>query len=292
MYPRAVKLSAALKRPVVLIAIGVIVLVCFAQWQRPAFFERLERTTYDERVRVAARHNPPISTNLGFVDIRNRTIDRVDQGVFGYQYGLYWPRDVYARATRELARQGAKTVAFDVIFAELRPDHKDMNLPDGTKISPDRFFAKIIGKAGNVVLAAEQGAVPADLFRTNAAGMGDIAAEKDALDGGVLRRDRAFRMYRLWHRLFKMAEQNPDFDINLDRADLSHPGKIILPHSKEHKDDKPLEIPLDTQGRFDVTTCVSGTWGLSWRPANWVWTSIRPGSSWTRGASPSQVRTT
>ena len=57
---------------------------------------------------------------------------RVRNGELGYKFGLYWPRQVYGRVVHELAAQGAKAVALDVIFGELRPDHPPVQMLDGS----------------------------------------------------------------------------------------------------------------------------------------------------------------
>ena len=55
-----------------------------------------------------------------------------------------WPRDAYAFVLDYLRAGGARTVAFDIIFAE----------PDREKPERDRAFAEAIARAGNVYLAA------------------------------------------------------------------------------------------------------------------------------------------
>src|SRR4029077_17446758 len=99
-----------------------ILLVGLASCLKSDFFERLERMTFDMRAREALRFSPSVATNLGFVYIDEGTIRRVWNGSLGYRFGLYWPRQIYGRVVQELADQHAKTVAFDVIFGELRPD--------------------------------------------------------------------------------------------------------------------------------------------------------------------------
>jgi hypothetical protein len=49
--------------------------------------------------------------------------------------------------------------------------------------------------------------MPPDLFATNALALGDISTEKDS--DGVLRRARAFRIYRHWHPLFGNLRLKP-----------------------------------------------------------------------------------
>ena len=77
---------------------------------------------------TCARERPCIfprrcATNLAFVAIQDSSIAAVQSGRLGYTYGLKWPRQVYGRLVEELSAQGAKAVAFDVQFGELRPDH-------------------------------------------------------------------------------------------------------------------------------------------------------------------------
>ena len=70
-----------------------------------------------------------IATNLGFVSISDESITVIRQGlVSSNHYGLKWPRHLYGRVARELSNQGAKAVAFDVLFAELRDDQKPIQL--------------------------------------------------------------------------------------------------------------------------------------------------------------------
>jgi len=116
-----------------LIASGVILLVCILRFLRLDFFERLERMTYDIRVRAALHFPAPAATNLGFVFIDEESVRTVAHGSLGYSFGLLWPRQVYGRLVEELADQGARAVGFDVIFGELRPDqHAPVQMADGT----------------------------------------------------------------------------------------------------------------------------------------------------------------
>src|SRR5690349_21105198 len=102
-------------------------MACALQLSNTGFFQQLELLTYDARVKVTHRldRNSPVATNLAFVDINDDTIALVNAGLLnGQSYGLYWPRHVYGTALRELAFDDAKAVAFDVIFAQRRPDQK------------------------------------------------------------------------------------------------------------------------------------------------------------------------
>jgi hypothetical protein len=99
VYLSHVKIGV-LKQTPVLIAIAVIGLGCIVQLIRHDFLERLERMTYDWRVRQAVKFSPTVATNLGFVDISDHSIDAVNDGTLGFQYGLYWPRHIYGRVVR------------------------------------------------------------------------------------------------------------------------------------------------------------------------------------------------
>ena len=228
-----------------LIALGVIVLVCAVRLSRLDFFERLERMTYDMRVRRALKSSLPPAANLGFVAIDESSIDfvRTNQ-VLGYRFGLYWPRQVYGRLVSELAAQGAKAVAFDIIFGELRPDHAPVLMADGSTPDSDEFFAQQIHRAGNVILAVTKDSRLPALFRTNALAVGDISIDKDA--DGILRRAKAFA--RRWHPLFEQAQTEYGFDLSSARVE---PSRIV-----SRANGKEVEVPLDKDGNFAVADFV------------------------------------
>jgi class 3 adenylate cyclase len=202
------------------------------------FAQRLEWMTFDWRARQALHQESPYAPNLGFVFINDETIDRVLSGGFGYSAGLYWPRHVYGRIVQELASQGAGAVAFDVLFAELRPDHPSVVLPDGTEEVSDYFFARQLGNAGNVILGSIQDAVPPELFRTNAWGVGDIAARRDY--DGILRRAKAFEDYVIWHPDIRQAANSFDgFHYDTNRLVFTSTNGLRT------------ELPIARDGTFD-----------------------------------------
>ncbi len=213
--------------------------------------------TYDWRVRQANRLDQTVSTNLGFVSITDQSVKRIGNGSMGvdFQYGLYWPRHIYGRVVRELNRQGAKLVAFDVLFAGLRNDHtEEFFLADGSTVKSDQFFALQIKKAGNVLIASEKGVLPPALFRTNAAALGDISADRDA--DGILRRARAFQTYRQWHPAFQQLGEDPEYGVNLAEAHIEKSNgvsRMILPRGETNE---PLRFALDTNGDFDLADLV------------------------------------
>jgi class 3 adenylate cyclase/CHASE2 domain-containing sensor protein len=239
---KRVKLAPAL------IAAGVIVLACILRLVQPDFFEQMERSTYDMRVRAAARRLVSISTNLGFVYINDASVDfvRTNQSL-GYRFGLLWPRQVYGRLVEELAQQGARAVALDVIFGELREDQYPVQMADGRFLDSDEFFALQMRRAGDVILADTESITPPELFATNAFALGDITTDTNKDSGGVLRRAQAFRVRRQWHSAFQQVGADPTLGIDLSKARIET-NQVILIQS----DGTEIKVPLDAEGNFDL----------------------------------------
>jgi class 3 adenylate cyclase/CHASE2 domain-containing sensor protein len=245
VFPALVKprLKPILPIPV-LIGGSVLLIVCMLRLCNWDVLERLERMTFDMRVRHALAYPQPVATNLGFIYINEDTIKAVKDGSLGYSFGLYWPRQIYARLVNELSAQGAKAVAFDVIFGDLRPDHSLIRLQGNQTMESDAYFGFEMQRCGNVVLAVSQGLAPPPLFSTNAAALGDISTDRDS--DGILRRARAFRTYRQWHPAFLQAQDDPELGIDLREARLE-PGRVVLPRSIGD-----IPVPLDAQGNFSL----------------------------------------
>jgi class 3 adenylate cyclase/CHASE2 domain-containing sensor protein len=233
------------KRAPVILAVSVLVFVCGVRLLRLDFFERLERMTYDLRARAALHFPAPAATNLAFISIEESSITAVRSGKLGYHFGLYWPRQVYGRLVEELSAQGAKTVAFDVLFGELRTDHPLVTMANGNFIESDDFFALQMRHAGNVLLAVVPDVVPPDLFLTNALASGDISTEKDS--DGVLRRVRAFDDQGVWDMGIVLAALELNLDLAHPDLDLTH-GRITL-HGANGIE---RVIPVDRDGYFYI----------------------------------------
>lgn len=238
--------SKPINRIPVLIAGGVILMVGLTQWWRLDFFEGLERMTYDLRARQALQDAPTVATNLGFIFIDDASIEfvRTNQSL-GYRYGLYWPRQVYGRLVEELAAQGVRAVALDIIFGELRPDPL-VQMADGRFLESDEFFVLQMRRANNVILAVPPDLTPPPLFLTNALALGDISTHKDYFDG-KLRRAQAFRVCRKWHFAFHQVAADPELGVDLDQARLES-DQVVLPR---HGADA-IKVPLDREGNFDL----------------------------------------
>jgi class 3 adenylate cyclase/CHASE2 domain-containing sensor protein len=227
------------------IAIGVILAVCAVRVVNPEIPERLELLTYDIRVRQGIKFSPGASDKFGFIYIDEQTLDAVREGGLGYRFGLYWPRQVYGRALSELTAQGVKAAALDVIFAEPRPDHPPVQMADGSLVESDEYFARQWRLCSNAVLALNGVAAPPALFLTNAHWKGDISTERDS--DGILRRARAFRIYREWHPVFRQLETDPEFGVDLNKVTLN-PSSLVL----NRQGAEAITIPLDSDGKFDL----------------------------------------
>ena len=239
----------------VIVAAVVIALVCGLRLLHLEFFDRLERMTYDLRAKAALHFPAPAATNLAFVSIEESSIGAVLNGKVGLHFGLLWPREVYGRLVDELSDEGAKAVAFDVLFGELRPDQAfSIQMTDGSLVNSDEYFGLELQHACNVFLAITPDVSPPALFVTNALALGDITTEKDP--DGVLRRVRAFRVYRRWDRYIQFFAAPDQYDLDLDHAQIL-PDKIVVfqkvsTNGVEIDSTNAVEIPIDAQTNFST----------------------------------------
>jgi class 3 adenylate cyclase/CHASE2 domain-containing sensor protein len=225
-----------------LLALGVILLVGLLRLLQLSPLERLELMTYDMRAREALHFAPTVATNLGFVYIDEESLRAVWNGSLGYSFGLLWPRQVYGRLVDELSAQGAKAVALDIIYGELRPDHAPVRLDGTNLVESDEFFAHQVQRASNVIIALTKDVTPPLLFLTNAWALGDITTEKDP--DGVLRRVQVYRTYTNWHAAFRQVETELGFPLDQARVE---PRQVVLRRGEEV-----LKLPLDAEGNFDL----------------------------------------
>ncbi len=240
------------------IAVGVIAFVGFLQSLRHwspygGSIERLEGISYDWRQKEALKRHPPCATNLGFVYIEDDDIRKLEDGMGGaldYQFGLYWPRQVYGRLISELKAEGARLIAFDVLFSGLRLDHAPV--PMGTNVAPvpsDEFLADQLRSANNAVIATSKDLLPHRLFRDSVRRLGDISTDKDP--DGVLRRAHAVRTFHVLHSTMERLAEKHDFDLS---KTVIVPGKsITLSDGKSAgKKGKQLIIPLTEANSYDI----------------------------------------
>ena len=245
------------KSPTFFIAIIVTLFVCALEigFDHLPVLQRLELMTFDWRVQVA--HNlqnlaSQDATNLGLVEISDNTIYEVKHDPhLGFLDGLYWPRDVYATGLKELTMEGAKAVAFDVLFAELRPDQSLVTLPDGSITAPDNIFSDQLKESSNVILAADSDVMPQLKFRTNAWKIANISVDRDS--DGVLRRDRVFEEYRDWDPVILQAAGELEWNLPKTRDDRkNHKITFVSQVGGEL-----FEFPIDDEGRIATTNLLN-----------------------------------
>jgi adenylate cyclase len=206
-------------------------------------FQRLEWITYDWRVRSAAAAGPvrdaALAGGFGFVYTDEHTIEQLHAFL-----GESWPiaRYLHGMAAEELTAQGARQIAFDILF--LDPQRREtptrLEVPGRGQVTSDEFLAIQMQRARNVVLAVARHKgkdddwtlkPPIDLFRTNAAGLGHVARLEDP--DGVLRRIQPFvedpSHGRFWHLGIVLAARMLGLD--LSQAEI-RPEAIVLRTSR------------------------------------------------------------
>jgi class 3 adenylate cyclase len=147
-----------------------------------------------------------------------------------------------------LSDEGAKAVAFDLLFTDLRSDLPPVQMADASLIESDDYFAMQMRRAGNTILATAPETILPELFATNAAALGDISAVKDS--DGIFRRIRALNTIRRWHPIFLKAEN--EYGVDLEHARFA-PGKIILPQIGTTN---VFTVPIDAQTNFALADFV------------------------------------
>jgi class 3 adenylate cyclase len=220
---------------------------------RVEFLDHLERRAYDWRARFSQSFPQEKSPRLSAIFLDEATLKMLDEGDLGYTAQWPFARHVHGRLVRELAAQGTTAVAFDLLFAELRPSYDPNALEDGAHLESDGFFAREIRKAGNVVLSAVPGTPPHPRFAEPALALGHIMAEPDS--DGVLRRVKPFLDLeeggRMWQLGIVLAAQA--LDLRLDEAVLRD-HRLILPGASGLE----RSIPLDQNGYMWID------WSIPW----------------------------
>lgn len=249
-FVRIVKGRAGFHPPVLitLCVLAVVFLIYFFPSSFP--LQRIEWITFDWRMRIAAEQGANLATNkLGFVYFDDTTIETFMGDLFkkfGGPYGLYWPRHLYGRVVRELDRQGAAAIGFDVLFGEMRPDHDPLTTVAGDPVESDQFFIDRMKESGNVILAASPGLQPPTPFRQAAAALGNITSEAD--DDGILRRAAAFHDYRLWHPLIRKVARQEKWHL-LEAREVD--GALLFQGPTET-----FRLPVNKEGMFKVVDLI------------------------------------
>jgi len=216
--------------------------------------ERWEHDTYDWRFRKAVDDTTPAATNLATVFIDNASLEAFNND---FEIKWPWPTVLHANVVRELANQGAKGVAFDVLFAEKDMTEGYVDLPS------DVYFAQQLSNANNVVLAAFgnlgvngiwTAEPPHELLRTNAFSIGHATADRD--EDGILRRAAAFKtdpeLGRIWHMAIVMAARVLDIDLE---NSVIEPNRILF---KNAAGNTIREMPVDDDSFFYIN------WSMAW----------------------------
>jgi class 3 adenylate cyclase/CHASE2 domain-containing sensor protein len=216
------------------------------------FLKALELDTYDWRMRRAAQGSNQAATNLAAIYLDEASIQDLAATL-----RVHWPypRQVHGRIVRELHRQGARAVAFDILFEGLRPmdapvEREDKSLP---LEESDDFFARQLEAAGNTYLARGEEAVPSPKFAQAARGVGSLITHKDS--DGVLRRIKPVEVddqgNPIWHLGVLLAAH--DLDLDLNAAEISK-SFVDIPDRAGHRH----ILPLDDAGLMLID------WNLAW----------------------------
>ena len=153
LSPRAV--PAIIAAGAIAVSCGLPILSAFFPTN---ILQSLEWDAYDWRMRRAARTPTPASTNLGAIYLDEESIGFLNNAL---RVNWPYPRQVHGRIVRELARQGATAVAFDVMFTGLRPMDAPVPTLNNELEESDDFFVRQMHEAGNVFIAAGEKAEPA-----------------------------------------------------------------------------------------------------------------------------------
>ncbi|MBI4659212.1 MAG: adenylate/guanylate cyclase domain-containing protein [Verrucomicrobia bacterium] len=243
-----------------MITLAVLAIVCFIRslpslvansgesgQSRFDFAARLEWMTYDARVRWALRFPRSHATNLlGAVFIGDKDLREMNDGSYGYRVKFPWPRYFYGRVVNELAAQGAKAVALDILFDEIDLG-AEVKTPIGKSVLSDPYFADELRSAGNVVLATHpMGEIfPAAVFETNALAVGNVYTKVDA--DGILRQAKAFVEYRKWHPAIRRMARALEWDFRRLRIETN---RIVCPRTDGKSEDF-ISLRTDGSLKFD-----------------------------------------
>ena len=216
-----------------------------------ALFNRLENISFDWRVRWAAQKQAPVSPAILAVAIDDLSLASAR---ISHQADWPWPRFLHGQLVNELTAEGAKVIAFDILFLHPNYAFSDV-LEEGALVPSDEAFAREIRQSGSVLIAATTAPAeggwrldpPWPHFATNALGVGHIVADRDS--DGVLRRCKAYYddpgYGRVWHLALLAAAHYLGLD--LEQA-LVEPGRLVLTGAQGQR----RVVPLDRDGFFYV----------------------------------------
>ena len=102
------------------VAIALVALLTAYAVTRTDFFQNLDLQLHDVQARVLARDTD--FSNLLFVDVSEETIKSLEPEIGAWPYN----RSVYAKVTEFLRDAGARSITFDIVFSEGRPQDQDL----------------------------------------------------------------------------------------------------------------------------------------------------------------------
>jgi adenylate cyclase len=145
-------------------AAGLAAALLLATWDP---VQRVEWSMYDWSMRLASRH---VDTAPDVIVV---AIDEPSFAEIGRPWP--WPRALHAKLVDELARAGAMTIAFDIVFdVETTPDN-------------DRAFAAAVRRAGNVIVGVDRAVVEDSRYALTQWSEPFAALAEAAAGGGVVR---------------------------------------------------------------------------------------------------------
>jgi CHASE2 domain-containing sensor protein len=108
-----------------------------------ALFNRLENISFDWRVRWAAQKQAPVSPAILAVAIDDLSLASAR---ISHQADWPWPRFLHGQLVNELTAEGAKVIAFDILFLHPNYAFSDV-LEEGALVPSDEAFAREIRQA-------------------------------------------------------------------------------------------------------------------------------------------------
>ncbi|MDX2127470.1 MAG: adenylate/guanylate cyclase domain-containing protein [Chloroherpetonaceae bacterium] len=132
-----------------IILVGAVIIAGFALAVLMKSFNGLEifeNKILDKRFQYAS-HPELADTNIVMIAIDQNSLDYFEQEL---KFGFPWPRQFHGLVVDYLAKAGAKTISFDIIFSS--PDVNRLEI-DGAE--SDGAFASAVQNAGNVMLGVQ-----------------------------------------------------------------------------------------------------------------------------------------
>lgn len=244
------------------------------RWQRLDMLQRLEWLLYDWRVQIGMNSDETPS-QVGLVRASDASVLQIGSGeafpATGEKYDLFWPRwPVYGRVLRELRDQGARAVAFDVLFMDRRLSEDALPILENrggvlaTNLirSDERFGQELKRPGAPATVAVIAGSMPVAPVHNGASRIGDAFSPRDA--DSVARRVRA---------VTKMRWVNPEIGMfairNMVDCSVDENGTVRV-QKPDPGGTNYLLLP-DREGRVALPTGRGFTRNVPAYQEKWVW---------------------